>query len=60
MKRGNGKARQAEVLGSGAHEPLRGTMASRRSMLEQVHLLKALWPRDKESLYLPKGSAAHG
>lgn len=58
MKRGNEKAREAEVLCRGAHTSLRGTMAYRGSMLEQVHILKGLWPRDKEnpSPFLPKGN----
>lgn len=36
MNRGNEKAREADVLHSGADTPLRGTMAYGRSMLEQV------------------------
>lgn len=40
MRRGNEKAREAEVLCSGADTPHRGTMAYRGSMLEQVHFLK--------------------
>lgn len=46
MKRGNEKAREAEVLCRGAETPLRGTLGY---MLEQAHLLKGLWPRDKEN-----------
>jgi len=58
----NKKARGVEVLHGGADTQPRGIVAYGRSMSEQVHLSKGLWPTDEEmpELAPPQGTAAHG